>query len=177
MRRGLVVGCPTCNTSSFVPLDDLTDELSCEACQARFDAPITDASGNQEPKLDYRLDGLMARVLDQDVLPVILSYRRARAVLRSGVDVSTWPGVEFSNAHGAVDIDLLAYNGQHVYCVEAKSNASSLGDDQFQALLTFCDSVSARPALAASHGAFDPAQRAAVEKRSGLVWEPTELFA
>lgn len=177
VRRGLVVGCPTCNTNSFVPLEDLAEELRCEACRARFHAPITDAGGDQEPKLAYRLDGLMARVLDQDVLPVILSYRRARAVLRSGVDVSTWPGVEFSSAEGAVDIDLLAYNGQHVYCVEAKSNASSLGNNQFQALLSFCDSVSARPGLAASHGAFDPAQRAAVEERGGLVWEPTELFA
>jgi Archaeal holliday junction resolvase (hjc) len=141
--------------------------------------PVRDPSGSFEPARSYRLDGLLARVIDQDVLPVLLAYRRLRLVYRSGQrDVTCWLGVEFSNRGSSrpIDVDLLGFNGQQLYCFECKANAASLKDAQLEKLLAFSKSVEGKPCLAALAGQFSARQRQLIEANSGVIFGPTELL-
>jgi len=114
--------------------------------------------------------------MDQDVVPVLLAHRHLRRAYRSSQEVTSWLGVEFTRDDFVIDVDLLAYNGQHVYCIECKSNAATLNDAQLKKLITFADSVDARPGVAALAGKISPAQRRLLEERAGVLLGPDKLF-
>lgn len=175
--RGHVVECPTCHTSEFLRLDELAEQVRCRSCRTTFVLPVTDASGDLEPGLSYRVDGLMGRVMDQDVLPVLLAYRHVRRSLRSGQNVAGWLGVEFAKDGFAVDVDLLAYNGQHIYCIECKRNASTLTDAQLKRVVEFADAVGAIPGIASLAGKVSAWQRALLEQHSGVVFGADQLLS
>ena len=67
-------------------------------------------------------------------------------------DVTCWLGVEFARDGSSFDVDLLGFNGAHVYCFECKTNASTLQDSQLDKLIGFARSVDARPGIAALGG-------------------------
>jgi hypothetical protein len=81
MERCSATTCPECNTHFFVALDQLDETISCFACRREFVLPTSRSA--QELPLRYQLDGLMARVMDQDVIPVLLTCERCddRAVI------------------------------------------------------------------------------------------------
>ena len=123
----------------------------------------------------YRLDGLVARAMDQDVVPVLLAIR---VFTRTFGSPFCWPGVVFEGPHQkAFDVDVLAYNGSVLHACECKRTAGGLTDGQLADLLAFCERMGARPAIAALEGTFAPAQRARIEERGGAVLERDQLLA
>jgi hypothetical protein len=175
--RGHVVACPVCNVNDFHRLDELAERLSCRACRASFLLPVSDASGASEPQVHYRLDGLMARAMDQDVLPVLLALRTMRRRLESPHGVTTWHGVVLDSGVERVDVDLLAYNGDSLVCCECKDNGSTLTDRQVKRLVAVASACEARPALACLRGSFKTEQTQMVEQHLGFVLQPHDLLS
>jgi hypothetical protein len=174
VARGRALACPVCNFRQMLDLADLDEIVRCRACRAEFSLPVSDGGG-REPALTYRLDGLMARVMDQDILPVLLTVRAVHRLFQDRL-VFTWPGVEFATTTGDVDVDVLLYNQQDVYCCEVKANAGGLDRSQFDRIIELCDQLEARPAIAALSGEFEPELAAEVRGRSGLVLHRGDLL-
>jgi predicted transcriptional regulator len=173
--RGHHLPCPVCNFKQVLDLVDLDETVRCRACRATFVLPVTEANGSREPALTYRLDGLMARAMDQDVLPVLLALRALKRLFSDRL-VFSWPGVEFTRSGAGVDVDVLLYNQDAVYCCEVKLNAESLHRAQLDKQLALCDALGGRPALAALNGEFATDLQAEVLHRSGLVLTRTQLL-
>jgi hypothetical protein len=175
VRRGLDLRCPECNYRMWFGLAELDERLLCHACGREFALPTRGPGGREEHAFVYRLDGLMARAMDQDLLPVLLALRSAvRRV--SNPYFYAWPGVEFSDADGATDVDLLCSDGQHVFAFEVKDNAVSLGDDQMRDLLDLSARLGARPSLAGLRNKFPASQRSKVHELGGIVFESADLL-
>jgi hypothetical protein len=177
VMRGQSVRCPACNHPSFVPLDDLSERVRCPACRVTNVLPVS-AGGGQEPAMQYRLDGLTARIMDQDTLPVLLALRAFRRLLGGAGLFFAWPGVAFTrNEHGAaVDADLLVSAQGTIFCCEVKTTATSLDDSQLDGVLKLAERLKARPALAALTGEFPETHRAAVFERGGRILERADLL-
>ena len=173
VTRVRVTKCPVCNVSEFRRLDELDETVACRHCRAAYPLEVRDAGG-QEPVLMYRLDGLVARAMDQDVVPVLLTVR---AFARTFGSDYTWPGVVFEGPHQpAFDVDVLAYNGSVLRACECKRTAGGLTGSQLNDLLAFCERVNATPAIAALEGAFAADLRARVEDHGGVVFERERLL-
>lgn len=173
--RGRSLRCPTCNFQLWFPIDALAERVTCHACRTRFTLPVATTSGRCEPPLEFRLDGLTARAMDQDLLPVLLAMRALRTRFE-GSWFSAWPGVEFACDGRRVDVDLLAH-GPWVVCLEAKANAASLERSQLDALMGLCDRLGARPGIAALEGTFDTTLAHAVTERQGVVLQRADLLS
>jgi len=136
--------------------------------------PLADPDGRREAGTRFRLDGLMARAMDQDLLPVLLALRSICRFF-DGYAFSAWPGVELTCAERAVDVDLLAH-GPWTACFEVKSSAASLATEQLDKLITLSKRLDARPCIAALTGNFAEHHVAEVRQRGGLVLEREELL-
>jgi hypothetical protein len=174
--RGRAATCPACNVTEFLRLDELAEYVACRACRNEFLLPVRGGDRN-EPPMMYRLDGLMARAMDQDILPVLLAYRRVRHRLQSANGVITWQGVVLDSGTQKVDIDLLAYNGDQLIFCECKDKGSTLSDAQLEKLLDVTDSCGARPALACLQGDFTDEQKHRVEQQRGFTLTGVDLLA
>jgi hypothetical protein len=176
--RGRNVQCPRCHFDDFLALRDLDERLGCRGCGLRYLLPVT-AANQGEGQTAYRLDGLMARVLERHVLPVILTLRSLRRPERGGSGLDhVWPGMLFSKpGEPDTDVDLLLSDGTRVLAAECKLDARSLGEDQLSKLLAFAGTVQAKPVIAALNGEFDRELREQVIADDGLVLERPDLLA
>jgi hypothetical protein len=126
--RAYLLECPQCRFSQMLDLGAHDERARCRACGESYVTPVVDESGAREPSRYYRLDGLMARAMDQDVLPMLLRLRAVRPTLQPDELLFAWPGVEFDAGDGraAVEGDLVVSNGTDVWCGEAKKTAGWL---------------------------------------------------
>ena len=138
----------------------------------------------KEPDHYYRLDGLMARIMDQDILPVLLAVRALRPPTDTGELYFAWPGVEVSKGdRPRFDIDLVVSHGtnadgtSNVWCVECKKTATSLGEKQLSRLLEVAAELESRPGIAAVQGEFPEEFARAVLEAGGHVLTAERLFA
>jgi DNA-binding MarR family transcriptional regulator len=172
--RGAGVRCPTCGYRQVVLLEEQKERLRCQACHAEFLLPVLDEGQQHERPSVYRLDGLMGRAMDQDLLPVLLALR---ALLKnSGPPRAVWPGLEFTGGENPSEQDLLISNGQEVWVAECKLSAEGLPDGQLHGLLQFAELHEATPVVAALTGSFSETQRTKVLGREGLVLERGDLL-
>jgi hypothetical protein len=176
VQRGRTTACPRCNFTAFAPLDAVAETMTCRACRETFVLPVIDAGGN-EPPTTYQLDGLAARVMDQDILPVLLTLRALRRTLGNPDLFFCWPGVEFQ--HGSIDVetDLLVSIGDQVYVSEVKSTAENLDREQLESLLALAEATEARPVIGGLDGTFDSTMAEAVRSVGGHVFERADLLA
>ncbi len=176
--RGRNVQCPRCHFDDFLALRELDERLGCRGCGLRYLLPVT-AANQGEGQTAYRLDGLMARVLERHVLPVILTLRALRRPERAGSSLEhVWPGMLFSKpGQPETDIDLLLSDGTRVLVAECKLDARSLGEVQLAKLLAFAKKVGAQPVLAALNGEFGGEVREQMSANDGVVLERRELLA
>jgi hypothetical protein len=176
--RGRDVRCPRCRFRTELDLSEQQERVRCRACGQTFVFPVVDASGHNEPELTYRLDGLIARVMDQDILPVLLTVRALRPAPDQSELYFAWPGVEVKKPDDTkFDIDVLVSHGTtRVWCVETKKSASSLKTRQLSRLLRVAEELEALPGIAALEGDFpaEPAQR--VREAGGVVLTGEHLF-
>lgn len=156
VRRAREVSCPECRYKTLLDLADQAEVVPCQACAATFPLPMVDASGTKEPETVYRLDGLMARVMSQDILPVLLALRAFGALSPASESFAAWPGLLFERHtdRRQTETDLVVSFGGTVFCCEVKKTARTLKEEQFSELLELCAELQARPALAALNGEF-----------------------
>ncbi|MBA2517314.1 MAG: hypothetical protein H0V22_08385 [Solirubrobacterales bacterium] len=173
VRRGRSLRCPLCKYSLWFALDEMAEQVRCEACRASFTLPVAAANGREAP-LEFRLDGLTARAMDQGLLPVLLAVRAIRRTF-AGYEVRVWPGIEFERGDKKVDVDVLAY-GAWLLCCEVKTHADGLERNQLNELLELCDAIEARPGLAALDGEFSAEDIDAVIRRGGVVLHRAQLL-
>lgn len=81
-------------------LSDLSERVPCRACGSEVFVPVVGPTGVPEAEMHYRLDGLAARVMDQDVLPVLLALPAFRV---QGL-FFCWPGVHFKRDDKVMDV-------------------------------------------------------------------------
>ena len=173
VRRGHSVRCPRCRFRMLLALSELDERVRCRACGESFLLPVT--SGAAEPEVSYQLDGLMARAMDQDVLPALLTLRAVKPPPNHAGLFFAWPGVEVADAGKPTDIDLLVSDGSTVHCFEVKQTGSSLEDAQLRGLLEVAQRLKARPGIAALDGEFDAALAEKVRGAGGRVLTGTDL--
>lgn len=173
ITRAAAVECPACGYKDVLALREQDERVTCRACHSEFPLPVTDPSGVERPT-HYRLDGLMARAMDQDLLPVLLALN----ALRTGEPPlrAAWPGIEITGPGGTSEYDLIVSDGENVWVTECKSRASGLPRAQLDGLLAFCRRQRARPVLAALDGQFPADQREPVLKLHGKVLERRQLL-
>jgi hypothetical protein len=172
--RGMGVRCPTCGYRQVVLLDGQKERLRCHACHAEFLLPVLDEGQQHERPPVYRLDGLMGRAMDQDLLPVLLALRTL--IKKFGPPRAVWPGLEFRNGEKSSEQDLLVSSGEDVWVAECKLRGEGLADGQLQGLLRFADAHDATPVIAALHGNFSGPQTASVQEKEGLVLQGNDLL-
>ncbi len=178
VHRSADVRCPRCRFLMLLDLRQLDERVRCRACGHRFVLPVVDESGEREPEHLYRLDGLMARVMDQDVLPVLLTLRAVRPAPEQPALFFAWPGVELQHGEGPkVDVDLLVSDGNTVWCYEVKNNATGLARTQVTRLLAIAAAAGARPGIAALEGEFDQDLAGLVTQAGGRVISRDGLLA
>jgi hypothetical protein len=177
VRRAHLLRCPQCRFRQLLDLANQDERVRCRACGELFVFPVVDESGRHEPQLHYRLDGLMARAMDQDVLPVLLTLRAIRPPPEHSELLFAWAGVDVKKGDGPnVDIDLLVALGTVVWCFEVKQNATGLKARQLHRLLAAAAALEARPGIAAAEGEFAPELVRTVEAAGGRVLTGTQLL-
>jgi hypothetical protein len=174
VSRGRALRCPVCNYAQWHGIAELDERLRCQACRADFALPVIDGDGS-EPATSYRLDGLMARCMDQDLLGVLLTLRWLSHE-RTGAPLQhSWPGLLFRRGDEEQEVDLLAANSQKVFMVEHKRTASALNVDEAHKLIQLARQFKAVPVLAALTGSVEPEIRELCEEASGLIAEHKDL--
>jgi hypothetical protein len=176
IRRIVQVRCPDCRFLMLLTLAEQDEAVRCRACGAPAPLPVVDSSGDREPELFYQLDGLMARIMDQDVLPVLLTPR----VFRPSADqlFFVWPGVELTRAdRPRVDIDVLISNAAGVWAFEVKKSARRLTTGQLYKLLQACAELGAVPGIAALEAEFPEQLTRKVMDAGGQVLTAAQLLA
>ncbi|HEX3425156.1 MAG TPA: hypothetical protein VHT30_03430 [Acidimicrobiales bacterium] len=155
VRRGRSERCPECGYADFYPLGELDERVRCHACQQGFLVRV--ATGPDEPRLAYQLDPLMARALDQDLMPVFLTLRHLYSAEGPGA-AAFWPGIEISEIERVEetkqDCDILLAQGGNVTVCECKLSAPGLSVAQAQATLSLAGRLGARTIFAALEGTF-----------------------
>jgi hypothetical protein len=177
VQRGQTTRCPRCNYTAFVALDDLQETLRCRACREDYLLPVADESGRREPAVTHRLDGLMARVVDQDLLPVLLALRALLPPDATRDLFFAWPGVEFEGNGSVLEVDVLTSDGENVLATEVKGNAAALEREQLDDLLAFCEAVGASPCIAALDGTFAPEFVELVAQAGGRTLDSSDLLS
>jgi hypothetical protein len=184
VRRAREVRCPRCRFRTYLDLSELNERVRCRACAQESMLPVVDESGKKEPDFFYRLDGLMARIMDQDILPVLLAVRALRPPAETGELFFAWPGVEVSKGdRPKCDIDLVVSHGtnvnstSNVWCIEVKKTAASLGGKQLARLLEVATELEARPGIAAMQGEFPEELARPIIEAGGRVLTADQLFA
>jgi hypothetical protein len=176
--RGASLRCPHCNYPDFFPLPELDERLVCRGCRLDFPLPVLDASGRQEQSLHYRLDGLMAQAMDQDLAPALLLLRRFVGVGFGNPKALYWPGLELYRGEAAdceTEIDLLVANDGDVVLGECKRRAEGLSAEEVDRRAALAAEVGARPVFAALEGEFSKDTRAAVVSHGGYLLDRARL--
>lgn len=124
VERGLEIRCTECSIRSFVALGKVQSAADCPACSSRQE--FTKGPGLA---VQYRLNGLVDRALDQGVVPHLmanaaLQARDARTDLLLGVDVEFGPT--------AAEVDLFGVHGGLVVSGEVKTSPAEFTPTQLE---------------------------------------------
>jgi hypothetical protein len=132
IKRGFYLDCPHCGAPDWYPLLSINERLTCSGCSNNFGLPVEMPVGT-EIQWQYRLNTLINRAVDQDVLPNILSLyyaikQRKCSCLTVGLEL-------LRDGRVQKEFDFLFISEQKVYAGECKAG-SELGDkDSGTALL------------------------------------------
>ena len=121
---------------------------------------------------------MMARIMDQDILPVLLTLRALRPHPRRADLFFAWPGVELQlDSATHFEVDLLVSDGRVAWCYEVKNNATGLKLEQLRRLLETSSKLDARPGIAALEGEFSGSLVSQVINANGRVLTCDDLVA
>ncbi len=123
IQRGWTILCPHCRVSQWYGLGALNERIVCLGCLEPFDVPLKVTElADTDRSLQYALNPLTDRAMDQDILPVIIALLALRTSHQSMAHIV--PGMNFqeigsSDTRG--DFDFLYVCQQHLYGGECKS--------------------------------------------------------
>jgi hypothetical protein len=153
VRRGRQERCPECGYDDFYSLGEIDERVTCHACQTTFLLHV--ATGGSEPSLAYQLDPLMARAMDQNLLPVLLTLGYLYSPAVAGA-VAFWPGIEIVDAGGGMqDCDIVLAQEESVIVCECKQTAEGLTLDQAERTLALAELFGAVTYFSALEGDFN----------------------
>jgi hypothetical protein len=174
LQRGRSLRCPRCETPDFWRLRELDEQLICRACRQEFALPT--AEGTREARTGYRLDGLVARALDQDLLGALLVLRLLLERSAQAKSVAWWPGLELfelSSTSAVAEIDLLfAADGVLTVC-EVKADAAGMDATAVTRFVELADRIGARRILAAPAGQWEQALPSSAQSATSRFADPT----
>ena len=153
VQRGRRVCCPSCRFDEYWALRELDERLTCRACRQMFVLPALD--GDLEAQLAYRRDGLMARAMDQDLVPVLLTLRHLLTRSAKPEDALHWPGLDLDYGDPAAkpaEIDLLLASEGHLFAAECKLEAANLAPPEAQKHLALAERLRAQAVFGALRG-------------------------
>jgi hypothetical protein len=168
VRRGRLERCRNCGYEDFYPLSELAEHVHCHACQERFLLAV--AAGPSEPRLAYQLDPLMARAMDQDLTPVLLTLRYLYSP-EGAVGGAFWPGVELTDEAGnKQDCDILLAQERQATVCECKKSAAGLTLAQAEQTIALAERLDANTVFSGLEDTFsDEIQQLAQTKGVRLV--------
>jgi len=123
IHRGFNITCPRCNVTLWYGLNNLSERITCAGCLTPFPLPLAASSQAKEDlPVQYALNPLTNRAMDQDVLPVLLALETLREIHPQMYHVA--PGVAFRPAQASAvegDFDFLYVYKSALYAGECKS--------------------------------------------------------
>lgn len=153
VRRGFSLRCPECGYKDFFRLSALDEFVECAACRRSFLLPPFEEDERTSRRVYFRLDGLTARAMDQDLLPVLLTLRKLWSENALGQYEAFWPGLNVQgDAFGTSEIDILVGQGTTVLAYECKKHGGSLDVSQARKLIDIADRLDAQVGFAALEG-------------------------
>lgn len=178
VERGRRLRCPICGILAFTPLHELTDTIKCRSCRAEYWLRVLDENGDGEAPQAYRLDGLAARIADQDLLPPLLGFHALRRHSPGlGSRNALWFGLELGgDGRWPHEVDLLTSDGQQVLVGEAKTRAERFTPDEAQKLLDVAARLHARPVAIALEGTFPSATLEMLHEANSVILDRTNLL-
>jgi hypothetical protein len=120
IRRGYYLNCPRCGAPDWHPLSRLHERLTCSGCSFEFILPVQQSAGS-EIRWQYRLNTLVNRAMDQDVLPNLLAVHhltkdRQASCLTTGLELQ-------QNDNAVHEYDFLFVSNQALYAGECKAGS------------------------------------------------------
>lgn len=132
LKRGLYITCPYCGAPDWYPLDHLAEELQCSGCSHRFIMPVEQPPGS-EVRWQYRLNTLINRAVDQDVLVPLLAMRY---LMKNKTATCRVVGLELEGEDLLRrELDYLFVSEQKLYAGECKAGTELAAKDIETALL------------------------------------------
>jgi hypothetical protein len=123
VQRGLTITCPHCGTAMWYGLGALDEQVKCPGCLERFDVPLRETPESSiDRSLQYALNPLADRAMDQDVLPVIIALLTLRTQQQTMAHIV--PGMAFKKVgttDTAGDFDFVYVYRHHLYGGECKA--------------------------------------------------------
>ena len=132
LKRGLYLYCPNCGAPDWYPLDNLSEEVRCSGCGQQFIVPIEQPAGS-EIRWQYRLNTLINRAVDQDVLVPMLAVSFLTHDKEATCRVV---GLELRKVDEVLgDLDYVYVLDQKLYAGECKAGSELAKKDLETALL------------------------------------------
>lgn len=118
LKRGMYLPCPNCGAPDWYPLNHLGEELTCSGCTHSFVMPVEQPPGS-EIRWQYRLNTLINRAVDQDVLVPLLAVNHLTHAKEATCRVI---GLELEkNGETIGDLDYVFVSEQKLYSGECKA--------------------------------------------------------
>jgi hypothetical protein len=177
LQRGRAFVCPACRIGDYRRLAELDDRITCRACRQEFALPAVE--NGAEAATAYRLDGLVGRAMDQDILPVLLTLRYLLRRPEASNYAYWWPGLNlYANDSPTPDaeIDLLIADAGTLIACEVKKDAASLSADDAIAHIDLAGRLRAEPVFAASAGDWRTEVTALFDSHDFRLFGPSDLL-
>jgi hypothetical protein len=186
--RGFDIICSNCRMRRWLPIDRLATTYDCEGCQSRMPIPLQD---DKSLTWSYRLNEVIARGVDQGVLPHLLAvYRLAEhASYPKSELLGFLPGVDFTVKQATKrstpptrEADFVAILGGRVILGECKRNGGTLKATDIEKTLRLSEQFQNSGVIFATPTSFDRTvlKHAQLQSETGnqsvTVWERTELL-
>ncbi|WP_420628204.1 hypothetical protein [Candidatus Leptofilum sp.] len=130
LKRGFNISCPNCGVPNWYPLETISEYLTCPGCSHRFILPVREPDkSNIEMQWRYRLNTLVNRAVDQDVLVGLLALHHLSEKKTTSCQVF---GLELRQDDKPItDFDFLFVSDQKLYAGECKAG-SQLAPKDFE---------------------------------------------
>jgi hypothetical protein len=134
--RGYYISCPNCGAFDWFPLGAVDNKVDCGGCSHNFSLPIAEER-DREIRWKYRLNSLINRAFDQDILPGIIA---AAKIHRDMLFSEIFFGLELLKDDMVLtDMDFVFVNKQKFYGGECKNSTRLTEKDVRTADLGFLE--------------------------------------
>lgn len=120
LKRGFYLPCPNCGTPDWYSLQALSEQVTCTGCGEIFIIPVESPKGT-ELQWEYRLNTLVNRAVDQDVL--IHAVALNRLVQQKETSANTLGLEVLTDDQASAELDFAFVSQQKLFAGECKAGA------------------------------------------------------